>query len=435
MRSQNRQTDYWVSETHLVYGFHVVFIIILGAFLDHIHALSQEALDHADLTVLTATIGASALIKNSLWVYLRSVTTNLCPPKGDESGGSLKVNKNKRVTTNKLHFLFRQVSYKQYSEMSEALAERLLDLHVRLLSLYIIQDADCLHWENVQPFFESERGSYTIQMWWLYVQGTKQDLWNSVPPNMAKRVLAGMLNETLSILAVRYAQVVPSQARSQLVLVDISNLLLCVADILPSVCESGEEYAGLNVTKLSKSIRDIHCKCQELFIILLMRGIPLGTLYKALRRGPLPIKIFQQRDGSASPWIRFALPTIFTSDEKNQWANMSSEFGQKAAIAFELKILLNSPQANWSLLLKTLLMRNAHLSTIIFDHLVQHLPTSDRFKPALSQPFNQQEATAEKCDRFLCGKECNSVAEWTCDDDGMKETYVPKKLALQKKLS
>lgn len=257
-------------------------------------------------------------------------------------------------------------------------------------------------------------------MWWLYVQGTKQDLWNSVPPNMAKRVLAGMLNETLSILAVRYAQVVPSQARNILVLVDISNLLLCVADILPSVCESGEEYAGLNVTKLSKSIRDIHCKCQELFIILLMRGIPLGSLYKNLRKGPSSLQIFRPRDGSSSPWIQFALPTILTSDEKNRWANKSSEFGQKAAIAFELKVLLNSPQANWSLLLKTLLMRNAHLSSIIFNHLVEHLPTSDCFKAALSQPFNQQEAKAEKCERFLCGKECNSVAEWICNDEGIR---------------
>lgn len=59
--------------------------------LEHIHTLSQEALDHADLTVLTATIGASALIKNAIWVYLQSVTKNVCPPKGDESGGSLKV--------------------------------------------------------------------------------------------------------------------------------------------------------------------------------------------------------------------------------------------------------------------------------------------------------------------------------------------------------
>lgn len=166
--------------------------------------------------------------------------------------------------------------------MTEALAERLLDLHVRLLSLYIIQDADCLHWEKEQPFFESERGSYTIQMWWLYMQGTKQDLWNSVPPSMAKRVLAEMLNETLTILTVRYEQIVPSVARSQLLLVDISNLLMCVADILPSVCETGDALAGLNITQQSKSIRDIHCKCNELFVILLSRGIPLGALYKVL---------------------------------------------------------------------------------------------------------------------------------------------------------
>lgn len=224
--------------------------------------LSQEALDHADLAVLTAVIGASALIKNSLWVYLRSVTVSICPPRGDEDGGSLKL------------------AYKQYNEMTEALAERLLDLHVRLLSLYIVQDADCLHWEKGQSFFESERGSYTIQMWWFYIQGTKADLWNSVPPNMAKRVLAGMLNETLTIFTVRYGQITPSAARSQLVLVDISNLLLCVAYLLPSVCENGEALAGLNITQQNKAIRDIHCKCYELFCILLLRGVPLGSLYK-----------------------------------------------------------------------------------------------------------------------------------------------------------
>lgn len=59
--------------------------------LGHIHTLSQEALDHADLAVLTAKIGAAALIKNCLWVYLRSVTHSMCRPKGDEPGGSLKV--------------------------------------------------------------------------------------------------------------------------------------------------------------------------------------------------------------------------------------------------------------------------------------------------------------------------------------------------------
>jgi hypothetical protein len=40
-----------------------------------------------------------------------------------------------------------------------------------------------------------------------HVLGTKEDLWNTVPPKMAQRVLAGMLNESLTILAVRYSQV------------------------------------------------------------------------------------------------------------------------------------------------------------------------------------------------------------------------------------
>lgn len=65
-----------------------------------------------------------------------------------------------------------QESFKKYQEMEEALAERLLDLHCRLVSLYILQDADCLDWENTDPFFEMERGSYIIQMWWLYMKGT-----------------------------------------------------------------------------------------------------------------------------------------------------------------------------------------------------------------------------------------------------------------------
>jgi hypothetical protein len=62
--------------------------------------------------------------------------------------------------------------------------------------------------------------------------------------------------------------------------VDISNLILCVAELLPAICEDGEAYAGLNITNQSKVVRDIHCKCQELFLILNLRGAPLGTLFR-----------------------------------------------------------------------------------------------------------------------------------------------------------
>lgn len=37
--------------------------------LEHLHTLSQEALDHADLSVLTGTIGTATLIRNTMWIY------------------------------------------------------------------------------------------------------------------------------------------------------------------------------------------------------------------------------------------------------------------------------------------------------------------------------------------------------------------------------
>lgn len=130
-------------------GSAITLLVAMFLCVEHLHVLTQEALDHADLTVLTGTIGAAALLKNCLWFYLQSI--------GDIKGSHVEL----------LHD-----SYKKYQEMGEALAERLLDLHCRLLSLYILQEADSLDWENQRPFCESERGSYVIQMWWLYMQGS-----------------------------------------------------------------------------------------------------------------------------------------------------------------------------------------------------------------------------------------------------------------------
>lgn len=55
--------------------------------------------------------------------------------------------------------------------MAEAVAERLLDLHVRLIDLYILMEAESVYWESDLPFFDRGRCSFVIQMWWLYMQG------------------------------------------------------------------------------------------------------------------------------------------------------------------------------------------------------------------------------------------------------------------------
>ncbi|KAK0070764.1 hypothetical protein PV326_002102, partial [Microctonus aethiopoides] len=91
--------------------------------IEHLHALIQESLDHADLAVLTATLGAAALIRNCLWCY-KQQSRDKIPTQSSE-----KLRK----------------CYKSYQEMAEAVAERLLDLHCRLISLYILNEADSLN--------------------------------------------------------------------------------------------------------------------------------------------------------------------------------------------------------------------------------------------------------------------------------------------------
>ncbi|KAK4881862.1 hypothetical protein RN001_005181 [Aquatica leii] len=335
--------------------------------LEHLHVLTQEALDHADLTVLMGTLGAAVLIKNCLWFYIQLCTT-----------------KNNFINP-------MQNMYKQYQEMGEALAERLLDMHCRLVSLYILQDAESLDWENTKPFFESERGSYVIQMWWIYMQGTKQDLWNSIPPKMAQMVLAGMLNESLTILTVRYMQSKPSECRSKLLAVDISNLLLCIGQLLPCICNSTDEIIGLSLNSQSKILRDIHAKCQELFLCLLLRGIPLNVLYKVFRKGVDTIEIFRCRAASPSPWVTIALPHILPHYPKGivKLDDLKDNF----AIALEIIGMLAQPQPNWALLLKVLGMRNGHvLSQILNLSINKSLDAKNSF---------EKDATIA-CEGFLC---------------------------------
>lgn len=118
------------------------------------------------------------------------------------------------------------------------------------------------------------------------------------------------------------------------------------------------------------------------------------------------------------------MPTIFSNDNYNKNAINLSEFTKTAAIALELKVLLNSPQPDWPLLLKILLMRNSYLSSLIFSHLINNLPSCECYKTALDQPFAKHDIDAEKCKRFLCGRDCHTVAEWANIDDGKNKINI-----------
>lgn len=79
------------------------------------------------------------------------------------------------------------------------------------------------------------------------------------------------------------SQATPSEARTQLLIADMSNLLLCIAQLLPSVCDDAEEYMGICLNTRSKILRDIHCKSQELFYCLILKGAPLDNLKRVIK--------------------------------------------------------------------------------------------------------------------------------------------------------
>ncbi|XP_024084874.1 uncharacterized protein LOC106674049 isoform X4 [Cimex lectularius] len=324
--------------------------------MSHLHNLSQEALDHADLQVLTSTLGAAALVANALWVYNHAKKL----PEGMTFANCLK----------------------EYQGMKEALAERVLDLHCRLTSLYVLQDADCLNWEAKHAFFESERGSFVVQMWWLYMQGTRQDLWSTLPPKTAQRVFAGMLSESLTIFTARYCQVKfkkcifgrftrcifqaeTSMARLPLIANDICNILRCVADLLPALCSCAKELTGEKT--VSQVVQHLHDKCHILLTCLLFRGAPLSTLHKIFFRGLEKVECFKQvPKGDVSPWF------AFVTDDIDYGTKSVFELTPSSAILLELNILKFQPNMSWPLLLKLVMMRNCWVAFRLMKHVFSH---------------------------------------------------------------
>ncbi|XP_014261976.2 uncharacterized protein LOC106674049 isoform X1 [Cimex lectularius] len=346
--------------------------------MSHLHNLSQEALDHADLQVLTSTLGAAALVANALWVYNHAKKL----PEGMTFANCLK----------------------EYQGMKEALAERVLDLHCRLTSLYVLQDADCLNWEAKHAFFESERGSFVVQMWWLYMQGTRQDLWSTLPPKTAQRVFAGMLSESLTIFTARYCQVKfkkcifgrftrcifqaeTSMARLPLIANDICNILRCVADLLPALCSCAKELTGEKT--VSQVVQHLHDKCHILLTCLLFRGAPLSTLHKIFFRGLEKVECFKQvPKGDVSPWF------AFVTDDIDYGTKSVFELTPSSAILLELNILKFQPNMSWPLLLKLVMMRNCWVAFRLMKHVFSH------------SCFVGTNEGEPKCTGFMCNGDC-----------------------------
>ncbi|CAH2105831.1 unnamed protein product [Euphydryas editha] len=343
------------------------------ALLEHLHVLTQEALDHADLPVLTATLGAAALLKNSLFCYVQHL---------EDSGNTER------------HSIL-QAAYKRYTIMSEAVGERVLDLHNRVLSLYILQDSGGRPIDD-QSNTIHESGTPSVQGWWLYMNGSKKDLWDTVPPRMAQRIFAGMLNETLTILTVRYCQTNTTNSTTPLLINDILNILLCVAQLLPAICTYGSDLAGLESSKQSRDVRDVHAKCNELFKCMVYRGSELHFLHQAFTE----TEETNFTKDTPYPWYTFVSPNLFDGIN-DKTAKKTQDLSMKTAVVLELMVLLAQPQPSWASVVKVLMMRNCHISSILLIHAIRNMSVDNSRWPADGLWYNMS-GCKKKCEGFLC---------------------------------
>lgn len=161
----------------------------------------------------------------------------------------------------------------------------------------------------------------------------------------------------------------PSKNRTVLLTVDISNVLMCVTDLLSSVCENAQELLGLCLHSKSKVLRDVHSKCEDLLICLILRGSPLDVLYKvelkqwqylinvfnchnkkAFRNGIERHHMFESVGPGPSPWITLVLQNVFP--EYPRKLLMLSDLSPSCVLILEVSVLLAQPQPNWALLFK-----------------------------------------------------------------------------------
>ena len=96
--------------------------------------------------------------------------------------------------------------FDEYSEtvsLLESAAEHVAEYHSSIIATSIVHDPSGDDWTNERPFYEGEKVSHAVQMWWFTLQGLRNDLWSTAPPKMAKKVLGSVFDQSLGLLVAR----------------------------------------------------------------------------------------------------------------------------------------------------------------------------------------------------------------------------------------
>ncbi|XP_066129930.1 uncharacterized protein KIAA0825 homolog [Saccopteryx bilineata] len=240
------------------------------------------------------------------------------------------------------------VPVQRYQEFINTLQFQVTDYCVRVCATSILQDAESHHWDDYKAFYEGERCSFSLQMWNYFFWGLHHDLWTILPPKLAQKILAEVLEKSLGLLAGRYARAHPSYKRAPQIRLDVTTILICTENMLWSVCTSVQKLLNPH-EYIDDKIFKIHIHCNNLLTTLVILASPLTELYQTFQHG-----IDDSASGSLKPL--FKQPLYWLSCLSHFYPSLlRTPSPGRLTTKGELKLLLAQPGCNWNLLLETLL--------------------------------------------------------------------------------
>ena len=334
--------------------------------------LIKELLCSGNSASLLSVISGVAFIRNKLWKFNEQLTDSP----------------------------FRK-QYIEVSELLESSLAQLVEYQVNLMATTILHDTDSQRWtDDGRAFYEDERISHNVQMWWYYLQGLKMDFWTSLPPKAAQSVLANIFEKTLSILTVRYTSISPAEIRKRQFKGDIHSILLISSEVLQWISVSIEQYFDFK-SSMSMSnvvIRSIHLKCRMLIETLAVVASPLHVLYKITTDMARSIKPLVMTEAEKRiSWLNLVRPSLFTSTNPTQ-------IKKEQILALRTKIMTYQPEPIWPSLVQLLLGNQLMVSQNIITKIGQLIPgQNDQLPKTIHQG----------CAGCFCQNQCIGAADQT----------------------
>ena len=295
------------------------------------HAWLTELLVRVgDIEKLAGVAGGLALVRNKVWHF------------------------NKVRETEGLSQLYRETC-----ELVECLGEQMSLYQSNTLTNMVMVDTESQDWEDFKHFHEGERCSYSVQMWWYYLETSRQFMWASLQPSMSQKIFISVLNSGLGVLTHRYSKLTPSPARVGQYRADLLAILLSVSEWLTAV--SPDLRSLTQPASELGLLRSVHTKCELLVSLMVMVTSPPRTLLDSLE-SPRSLK------RPASTWLQLISPGLYSPN------CLDLTRTQLYSLA---RLVSDAPGPDWGLLVQSVITGGQLVPRLLLDHMGSFVPASD----------------------------------------------------------